>query len=94
MIRSIREILRFLLDNQLVDNQTLLTFIAEVEKILKDPSLVPPSSDPRDPEPLSPSKLLLLRPNICCHPDKMHCVNDQYGGKRWRQAQYLADIFW
>ncbi|KAK2551629.1 hypothetical protein P5673_027396 [Acropora cervicornis] len=94
MIRSIRKILRFLLGNQLVDDQTLLTFIAEVEKILNDCPLVPPSSDPRDPEPLSPSKLLLLGPNMCCHPDKMHGVNDQYGGKRWRQAQYLADIFW
>ena len=36
MIRSIRKILRFLLGNQLVDDQTLLTFIAEVEKILND----------------------------------------------------------
>ena len=24
----------------------------------------------------------------------MHGVNDHYGGKRWRQAQYLADIVW
>ena len=94
MIRSIRKILRFLLGNQLVDDQTLLTFIAEVEKILNDRPLVPPPSVPRDPEPLSPRKLLLLRPNMCCHPDKMHGVNDQYGGKRWRQAQYLADMFW
>ncbi|XP_068738988.1 uncharacterized protein [Montipora capricornis] len=94
MIRSIRKILHLLLGNQLVDDQTLLTFIAEVGKILNDRPLIPLSSDPRDPEPLSPSKLLLLRPNVCCHPDEMHGVNDQYGGKRWRQAQYLADIFW
>ena len=24
----------------------------------------------------------------------MHGVNNQYRGKGWRQAQYLADIFW
>ncbi|XP_068717010.1 uncharacterized protein [Montipora capricornis] len=94
MIRSIRKILHLLLGNQLVDDQTLLTFIAEMEKILNDCPLIPPSSDPRDPEPLAPSKLLLLCPNMCCHPDKMHGVNNQYRGKRWRQAQYLADIFW
>ena len=68
MIRSIRKILRFLLGDQLVGDQTLLTFIAEVEKILLDHPLVPLSSDPRYPESLSPSKLLLLRPNMCCHP--------------------------
>ncbi|XP_068738151.1 uncharacterized protein, partial [Montipora capricornis] len=69
MIRSIRKILRLLLGNQLVDDQTPLTFIAEVEKILNDRPLVPPSSDPRDPEPLSPSApkcLLSSRRNARC----------------------------
>ena len=36
IIRSIRKILRMLLGNQLVDDQTLLTFFGEVEKILND----------------------------------------------------------
>ena len=94
MIRSIRKILRMLLGNQLVDDQTLHTFIAEVEKILNDRPLFPPTSDPRDSEPLTPSKLLLLRPNVCCHPEDLRDVDDEYGSKRWKQAQYLADVFW
>ena len=93
-IRSIRKILRVLLGNQLVDDQTLLTFFAEVEKILNDRPLFPPSSDPRDSEPLTPSKLLLLRPNVCCHPEEFPDADDQHGSKGWKQAQYLADVFW
>ena len=94
MIRSIRKIIRMLLGNQLVDDQTLLTFIAEVEKILNDRPLFPSTSDPRDSEPLTPRKLLLLRPNVCCHPEELRDVDDQYGSKRWKQAQYLDDVFW
>ena len=93
MIRSIRKILRALLGSQLVDDETLLTLMAEVEKILNDRPLTPPTSDSNDPEPLTPSKLLLLRPNICFSPGESDPVNI-YGSKRWKQAQYLADIFW
>ena len=93
MIRSIRKILRSLLGSQVVDDETLLTLMAEVEKILNDRPLTPPTSDSNDPEPLTPSKLLLLRPNVCLPPGKSDAV-DAYGSKRWKQAQYLADIFW
>ena len=93
MIRSIRKILRALLGSQLVDDETLLTLMAEVEKILNDRPLTPPTSDSNDPEPLTPCKLLLLRPNVCFSPGESDPVYI-YGSKRWKQAQYLADIFW
>ena len=94
MIRSIRRILRALLGCQLVDDETLLTLMAEVEKILNDRRpLTPPTSDLNDPEPLSPRKLLLPRPNVCYPTGESDTVYI-YGSKRWRQAQYLADIFW
>ena len=76
-----------------MDDETLLTLMAEVEKILNDRPLTPPTSDSNDPEALSPSKLLLLRPNVCYSPGESDAVHI-YGGKRWKQAQYLADIFW
>lgn len=66
-IRSIRKILRSLLGGQTVNDETLLTLIAEVEKILNDRPLTPPKSDSNDPEHLTPSKLL-LRPNVCFGP--------------------------
>ena len=48
IIRSIREILRSLLGDQLTDDETLLTFIADVEKIIKDRPLTPPTGDRND----------------------------------------------
>ena len=93
IIRSIRKILRSLLGDQLVDDETLLTFMSEVEKILNDRPLTPPSSDPQDLEPLTPSKLLLLRPNVCQSPRETGDVVS-YASKRWKQAHYLADVFW
>ena len=93
IIRSIRKILRSLLGEQLVDDETLLTFMAEVEKILNDRPLTPPSSDPKDLDPLTPSKLLLLRPNVCESPSGSERVVS-YASKRWKQAHYLADVFW
>lgn len=79
--------IRSLLGSQIVNNVTLLTRMAEVEKILSDSRLTPPASDSKDPEPLSPSKLLLklLRPNVCLHPWEPSNA-DIHGSKRWKQA--------
>ena len=93
MTRSIRRILRTLLGCQLVDDETLLTLKAEVEKISNDRPLTSPTSDLNDPEPLSPSKLILLRANVCYPTGESDAIHI-YWSKRWKQAQYLADIFW
>ena len=79
--------IRSLLGSQIVNNVTLLTRMAEVEKILNDRRLTPPTSDSKDPEPLSPSKLLLklLRQNVFLHPWEPSNA-DIYGSKRWKQA--------
>ena len=87
MIRSIRKILRSLLGSQIVDDETILTLMED------PPPPPPPTSDSSDAEPLTPSKLLLLRPNLCFPPGESDAFNI-YGNKRWKQAQYLADIFW
>lgn len=92
MIRSIRKILGALLKEQLVNDETLSTLLCEVERILNDRPLTPLSDHPDDPEPLTPSKLLLLRSNSCLPPDVFK-GHDKYS-KRWRQAQCLADSFW
>ena len=63
IIRSTRRILKALLKEQVVHDEALLTLMAETEKILNDRPLTANSSDIRDQDPLTPSKLLLLRPN-------------------------------
>ena len=75
-----------------MDDETLLTLMAEVEKILNDRSLTHPPPPPQK-KPRSPSKLLLLQPHVCFPPGESDTV-DIYGKKRWKQAQYPADIFW
>lgn len=84
-ICSIRKILRSLLGGQTVNDETLLTLTAEVEKILNDRPRTPPKSDSNDSEYLTPSKLLLLRPNVCFRPGDPSDA-DISRNKRWKQA--------
>ena len=84
-VRSIRNILPSLLGGQTVNDETLLTLIAEVEKILNDRPLTPPKSDSNDPEHLTPSKLLLLRPNVYFRPGDPSDANISRN-KLWKQA--------
>ena len=93
LIRSTRTILRTLLKEQVVTDETLSTFMAEAEKIINDRPITDVSDDPQDPEPLTPNKLLLLRCNTSL-PLGIFDTKDKYVKRWWRQAQYLADVFW
>lgn len=92
MIRSVRKILAALVKEQLMNDEALTTLLCEVEKILNDRPLTLLSDHPDDPEPLTPNKLLLLKSNPCLPLDVL-TKHDKYG-KRWRQAQCLANSFW
>ncbi len=95
MVRSVKTILKGLLKEQLVKDETLSTLMAEVEKILNDRPLTAVSDDARDLEPLTPNTLLLLRQNTCTPPGEYKDSRSIMNSKRWfAQAQYLADIFW
>ena len=93
VIRSIRKILTALLGQQLVNEEMLRTLMAEVQGILNSRPLTPVSNDPNDLEPLTPNHLLLLRanPNM---PTGVFVKEDTYCKRRWRQVQYMSDIFW
>ena len=92
MIRSVRKILGSLLREQLVNDETLLTLITEVERTLNDRPLTLQSDSTDDPEPLTPSKLLLLRSYSSLPPDVFTTVDSC--NKRWRQEQCLMNTFW
>ena len=93
VIRSIRKILTALLGQQLVNEEMLRTLMAELQGILNSRPLTPVSNDPKDLEPLTPNHLLLLRanPNL---PPGVFAKEDIYCKRRWRQVQYMSDIFW
>ena len=93
VIRSIRKILTALLGQQLVNEEMLRTLMAEVQGILNSRPLTPVSNDLKDLEPLTPNHLLLLRenPNL---PPGAFAKEDTYCKRRWRQVQYMSEIFW
>lgn len=93
LIRSTRTILKSLVKEQLLNDEQLLTFMAETEKILNDRPLTTVSNDPKDHMPLTPNTLLLMKSNQSL-PIDVFDKRDVYAKRWWRQAQYLADVFW
>ena len=63
LIRSGRRILHSIVGEHLVNEETLTTFLVEVEKILNDRPITRVSSDPSDVDALTPNHILLLRQN-------------------------------
>ena len=92
-IRTVRKILSALLKQQTVDDECLHTFMCEVESIKNGRPLTKVSDDPNDLEALTPNHLLLLRPGPSLPPGVFD-ESDMYTKRRWRQAQYLSDVFW
>ena len=94
MIRSVRQILYSLIKENHVslDDESFLTLVCEVEAILNNRPLTTVSSDHTDLSPLTPNDL--LQP---MNDDKFHVnceESDKYSRKRWKQIQYLTNIFW
>ena len=92
MIRSVRTILDFLLHLQKLTDETLQTFLCEVEYILNSRPLTPVSTDPRDLNPITPNDILLSRNSSI--PAGLFQKDDLHSKKLWRQAQYLTEQFW
>lgn len=93
LIRSIRKILHTTLKTQRLDEEGLQTFLCEAEAIINSRPITTPSSDPNDLEALTPNHLLLLKskPSL---PPGLFQKEDLYARRRWRQVQYMADLFW
>ena len=92
MIRSVRRVLTVLLREQTLDDERLVTFMCIVESVVNSRPITTVSDDPRDQEALTPNHLLLLQGNVDL---PFECSErDVYSRKRWRQVQYLADVFW
>jgi hypothetical protein len=65
LVRSVKTILKHLVGDRLLNDEELLSFLCEAEKILNDRPLTRMGSDSRDPTPLTPNHLLLMRENNC-----------------------------
>ena len=78
---------------QVLDDERLVTLFCEVEAIVNGRPITKVSDDPKDLEALTPNHLLLLRKGPECPPG-VFASSDLYSRRKWRQVQYLADIFW
>ena len=92
-IRTVRKVMKSLMREQVTDDEGLSTLMCEVESIVNGRPITKVSDDPRDLEALTPHHLLLLNPRSSIPPGKF-MKEDNYVQRRWRQVQYLADVFW
>ena len=93
MIRSVRQILKAVLKEQVVSDEVLQTVMAEVMQILNSRPLTRNSDSPMDDDPLTPNHLLHLCPTSSLPPGVFD-KSDSCCKRSWRQAQYLANLFW
>ena len=92
LIRSIRRILHSLIEERLLNDEALRTFLVEVEKILNGRPITSVSSDPQDFEALTPNHTLLLCRNLSVCPDVFE-ESDKFKA-RWKHGHLLANEFW
>lgn len=94
-IRSIRKVFNSVMMEQNVKLtfEELHTLMCEVESTLNSRPLTEISDDCGDLEPLTPNHLLLLN-NFATFPPGVFVQEDIYARKRWRQVQYLSNLFW
>ncbi|KAL4009060.1 hypothetical protein ACER0C_002912 [Sarotherodon galilaeus] len=93
LIKSVRKISSATLKTQNLDEESLQTFLCETEAILNSRPITTPSNDPNDLEALTPNHLLLLKARPSLTPGLFQ-QEDIYARRRWRQVQYMADLFW
>ncbi|KAJ8397167.1 hypothetical protein AAFF_G00010210 [Aldrovandia affinis] len=93
LIRSVRKILNTTVKEQPLDEEGLHTLLCEAEAIINSRPITKASSDLNDLEALTPNHLVLLKVNPELPPGVFN-KDDQYANRRWRQVQYLADVFW
>lgn len=95
LIRSVRKVLYSIIHEQNVrlDDENLRTLFCEVEAILNGRPITTVSDDVNDLTVLTPNDLLLLR-NEQSFPPGTFVKTDNYVKRRWRQVQYLANLFW
>ena len=85
--------MKAVMKEQVLDDESLNTLMCEIESILNSRPLTNVSDDQRDASALTLNHLLLLKSNNC-YPLGVFPSKDRYSQRRWKQVQFLADLFW
>lgn len=93
LIRSVRKVLNSVLRTQNLDEECLYTVFCEVEAIINSRPITKATTDPNDLEALTPNHLLLLKSKPALPPGVFQ-KEDIYVCRRWKQVQYMSDLFW
>lgn len=93
LVQQVKKILCSVMKQQVVDDEALNTILCEVEAMLNDRPITPSSDDPNDLEALTPNHLLLLKGKPILPPG-LFDKHVTYGRRRWKQVQYISDLFW
>ena len=91
-IRSVRRVLYSIIADRVLNNESLHTFIVEVERILNNRPITSLSDDPRDSSPLT-TKMILNGAFDSDQPLGTFIKPDGYR-RSWKLVQSLADQFW
>lgn len=93
LIRTVRRVLAAIIhpDSRLTDD-TLRTFMCEVENVINGRPITKSSDDVNDEAALTPNHFLLLRDDSCLPCGVFH-DSDKYR-RRWRHVQFLVNTFW
>ena len=92
-IRTVRQLLFKLVKQQRLDDEGLQTLLCEAESIINGRPITKISDDPTDLEALTPNHLLLMKSQPVLPPTVTR-ETDIYARRRWRQVQYMSDLFW
>jgi hypothetical protein len=96
-IRTVRKILQSILQEQHLksaqSDDQLHTLMCEIESTINSRPLTRMTDDPKDLNVITPNDILLMKSGTSIPPGEFH-EKDLYARKRWRQIQYLANLFW
>lgn len=97
-IRTVRKILNSMLlefgNKTKITDDLLNTFFCEVENIMNNKPIAIITSREGGDVPLRPNDLLRLNASDIECPPGIFSKDDTFSKKKWRQSQYLADVFW
>lgn len=93
LVGSSKKSLRAVLEERSVTDEVLLTVLKEVASLLNTRPLTHVSTDPSEPEPLTPNHFILG----CHHPHYPPNVEEEFSDlsrRRFRQSQFIVNQYW